>query len=270
MADWADLILRTGVEHGFWPDDRQIVIDEGRLRPGVTDVMALRVGYEKLNRETGWEPLVSWEEGVLRTIAVVRRAPRALDRPGRLAVDRHPCAHVSRVLVTGGGGFVGSHLVERLAHEGHDVFSARRRDYDLTSMEDAGAALRRRATRARLPPRRRGRRDRREPRQPRPLLVRQPRHGRAHARAEPAAHGPQAGRGRHRLRLPEAHARSVPRGGALGRVPGGDERALRRREEGHPRRRAGVPGAIRARRGLSPARESLRPRGQLRPGDART
>ena len=66
MADWADLILRTGVEHGFWPDDRQIVIDEGRLRPGVTDVMALRVGYEKLNRETGWEPKVSWEEGVLR------------------------------------------------------------------------------------------------------------------------------------------------------------------------------------------------------------
>ena len=68
MADWADLILRTGVEHGFWPDDRQIVIDESRLRPGVTDVIALRVGYEKLNRETGWEPQVSWEEGVLRTI----------------------------------------------------------------------------------------------------------------------------------------------------------------------------------------------------------
>jgi dTDP-glucose 4,6-dehydratase len=68
MADWADLILHTGVEHGFWTDDRHIVIDEGRLRPGVTDVLALRVGYEKLNRETGWEPKVSWEEGVLRTI----------------------------------------------------------------------------------------------------------------------------------------------------------------------------------------------------------
>ena len=68
MADWAELILRTGVERGFWPDDRHIVIDEARLRPGVTDVMALRVGYEKLNRETGWEPQVSWEEGVLQTI----------------------------------------------------------------------------------------------------------------------------------------------------------------------------------------------------------
>jgi dTDP-glucose 4,6-dehydratase len=68
MADWSDLIIRTGVEHGFWPEDRRVIIDEKRLRPGVTDVMALRVGYEKLNRETGWEPKVSWEEGVLRTI----------------------------------------------------------------------------------------------------------------------------------------------------------------------------------------------------------
>jgi len=30
--------------------------------------MALRVGYEKLHRETGWEPRVSWEEGVAKTI----------------------------------------------------------------------------------------------------------------------------------------------------------------------------------------------------------
>ena len=68
MRDWSDLILRLGHEHGFWPDDRRVVIDEGRLRPGATDVLALRVGYEKLHEETGWEPKVSWEEGVLRTI----------------------------------------------------------------------------------------------------------------------------------------------------------------------------------------------------------
>ena len=36
------------------------------------------------------------------------------------------------VLVTGGGGFLGSHLVERLQSEGIDPFVARRRDYDLT------------------------------------------------------------------------------------------------------------------------------------------
>ena len=44
-----------------------------------------------------------------------------------------------RVLVTGGGGFLGSHLVERLERDGHDVFVARRRDYDLTHDGDAAA-----------------------------------------------------------------------------------------------------------------------------------
>jgi GDP-L-fucose synthase len=44
---------------------------------------------------------------------------------------------MSRILVTGGGGFLGSHLVERLEADGHDVHIARRADYDLTSMVDA-------------------------------------------------------------------------------------------------------------------------------------
>ncbi len=69
MADWCELIVRTGVERGYWPDDRHIVTNPARLRPGVTDVLALKVGYEKLHRETGWEPKVSWEEGVFCTIA---------------------------------------------------------------------------------------------------------------------------------------------------------------------------------------------------------
>ena len=41
-----------------------------------------------------------------------------------------------RVLVTGGAGFLGSRLAERLEGEGHDVAVSRRRDHDLTSMED--------------------------------------------------------------------------------------------------------------------------------------
>jgi dTDP-glucose 4,6-dehydratase len=68
MADWTQKILDIGADQGFWPNDRHIVTNESRLRPGVTDVMALRVGHEKLTRETGWQPKVSWDEGVLRTI----------------------------------------------------------------------------------------------------------------------------------------------------------------------------------------------------------
>jgi dTDP-glucose 4,6-dehydratase len=68
MRDWADLILRVGEEEGYWTG-RDVVSVPERFRPGVSEVMALRVGYEKLQRETGWEPKVSWEQGVSRTIA---------------------------------------------------------------------------------------------------------------------------------------------------------------------------------------------------------
>ena len=44
---------------------------------------------------------------------------------------------MTQVLVTGGGGFLGSHLVERLRSEGVDPFVARRADYDLTVWDDA-------------------------------------------------------------------------------------------------------------------------------------
>jgi len=68
MADWAAMILEIGEREAHWPK-RELVSVEERFRPGATDVMALRVGYEKLYEKTGWEPLVSWEEGISRTIA---------------------------------------------------------------------------------------------------------------------------------------------------------------------------------------------------------
>jgi len=68
MQDWADMILRIGEAEGLWAAGREIVTAASRFRPGTSDVQELRVGYEKLNRETGWTPKVSWEEGVLRTI----------------------------------------------------------------------------------------------------------------------------------------------------------------------------------------------------------
>jgi len=68
MGEWAAKILEIGEAAGHWPAGREVVTDESRFRPGASDVMALRVGYEKLNRETGWEPRVSWEDGIAHTI----------------------------------------------------------------------------------------------------------------------------------------------------------------------------------------------------------
>jgi dTDP-glucose 4,6-dehydratase len=67
MADWATMILELGQDSGYW-GEREVVTTPARMRPGTSDVQALRVGYEKLNRETGWHPTVTWEEGLRRTI----------------------------------------------------------------------------------------------------------------------------------------------------------------------------------------------------------
>ena len=80
MRDWADMILRVGREQGYW-EAREVVSTADRFRPGASEVMALRVGYEKLNRETGWEPHVSWEDGVAQTIAwYAENQPRWIGR----------------------------------------------------------------------------------------------------------------------------------------------------------------------------------------------
>ena len=67
MSDWAELILRIGEEDGYW-GPRELVSNVERYRPGASEVMALRVGFEKLARETGWQPVVSWEDGVRQTV----------------------------------------------------------------------------------------------------------------------------------------------------------------------------------------------------------
>ena len=33
MRDWAELILRLGEEHGFWPGDRELVSTPARYAP---------------------------------------------------------------------------------------------------------------------------------------------------------------------------------------------------------------------------------------------
>jgi GDP-L-fucose synthase len=47
-----------------------------------------------------------------------------------------------KALVTGGSGFLGSHLVERLEADGHDVVVPRSADYDLTHEDDAARLFR--------------------------------------------------------------------------------------------------------------------------------
>lgn len=67
MREWTNTILEVGSEHGYW-EHPEIVQDDDRYRPGDSDVEELLVGHEKLNAETGWEPKVSWREGIRHTI----------------------------------------------------------------------------------------------------------------------------------------------------------------------------------------------------------
>ena len=67
IREWTELILEVGTEHEYW-ERPEIVQRQDRFRPGDSDVEELLVRYEKLHEETGWEPEVSWREGIRHTI----------------------------------------------------------------------------------------------------------------------------------------------------------------------------------------------------------
>jgi nucleoside-diphosphate-sugar epimerase len=46
----------------------KIVVDESRIRPGRSEVEALKADYTRLKNATGWQPKVSYEEGLKITI----------------------------------------------------------------------------------------------------------------------------------------------------------------------------------------------------------
>ena len=147
--DWADLILRTGAEHGLWPDDRHIVTVEGRKRPG----LERRDGAPRRPREAHARDGLAAEGVAGRRASSGRSAgtPRTATAGSAASTGSPPARrssrrHVSRVLVTGGGGFLGSHLVERLEADGHDVVAARRRRLRPDVDGRHRAAVRRRAS----------------------------------------------------------------------------------------------------------------------------
>ncbi|MEV0647522.1 GDP-mannose 4,6-dehydratase [Phytomonospora sp. NPDC050363] len=67
IREWARLILAVGRSKGHW-GECEIVEDRSLMRPGGTEVLALKVDYGKIRSVTGWQPTVNWEDGILRTI----------------------------------------------------------------------------------------------------------------------------------------------------------------------------------------------------------
>ena len=136
MRDWCDLILRVGEEEGYWTRPRgrdgRRAHPPGRQRGHGT---ARRLREAARGDRLGAEGLL--EEGVSRTIAwYAANRDRWLGRVDWLQPERQPRAAMS-VLVTGGGGFLGSHVVERLRADGAEPFVARKADYDLVRADDA-------------------------------------------------------------------------------------------------------------------------------------
>ncbi|MFW9997537.1 MAG: GDP-mannose 4,6-dehydratase [Candidatus Odinarchaeota archaeon] len=68
ILEWFNMINRIGEEEGYWKNIKLQADTEGRGRLGKSEVEELRVDYSKLNKLTGWEPTIDWNEGLRRTI----------------------------------------------------------------------------------------------------------------------------------------------------------------------------------------------------------
>lgn len=68
IADWYKLIMKIGIEEGYWGKKKLFTHTKGRGRLGKSEVEELRVDYTKLQKLTGWRPQYSWEEGLRQTI----------------------------------------------------------------------------------------------------------------------------------------------------------------------------------------------------------
>ena len=172
-----------------------------------------------------------------------------------------------RVMVTGGGGFLGRPSSSGCSRRGAggDLRPAQPRLRPAPSRADRPGHRRRPPGRDH-PPRGGRRRDRRQPREPGPLLLRERDHGHPAHRGGTRRRRREVRHDRHRLRLPQVHAGAVPRGRPLGRLSGGDERAVRPRQEDAARAGPGLPPAVRHERDLPDPGQPLRAGRQLRPG----
>ena len=88
MRDWADLIIRVGEEHGYWPAGRELVTTPSALPPGRErgDGAPRRLREAEPRDRLGAEGLLGG--GRLADDRLVRGEPRPLDRPRGLARSR--------------------------------------------------------------------------------------------------------------------------------------------------------------------------------------